>query len=100
MTLVNPLRKNQLTDKQQLYLAKITCFVIGILAIFPALRTNKQGSALLRLRFLYFDIGNSTFVAPFLLAVFGFRCKESIAVLNMMVGIFTIYSLTEAYAWY
>ena len=67
--LINPLRNNKLTDKQQLYLAKAACFIIGILSVFLALYARKHGNALLRLMFLYFDIGNPTFVAPFLLAV-------------------------------
>ena len=74
--IVNPLRKNKLTDKQQLYLAKVACFSIGIFSIFLALSASKYKNALFRLFLLAADIGNPTFVAPFLLAVFGFRCKE------------------------
>ena len=66
--LINPFRNNKLTDKQ-MYLAKAACFIIGILSVFLALYDRKHGNALLRLMFLYFDIGNPTFVAPFLLAV-------------------------------
>ena len=88
--IINPLRKNKLTDKQQLYIAKIACFLIGILSIFLALSASKYKNALFRLLLLAADISNPTFVAPFLLAVFGFRCKEKIAVLGMTVGIITI----------
>ena len=88
--LVNPLRKNKLTDKQQLYLAKITCFIIGILSISLTLFISKYSHALFRLLFLIMNIRNPIFVAPFFLAVFGFRCKEKIAVLGMIVGTITI----------
>ena len=88
--IVNPLCKNKLTDKQQLYLAKVTCFGIGILAILLALYAGKYRNALLRLMLLYFDIGNPVMAAPFFLAIFGFRCKEEIAVLGMVVGIATV----------
>ena len=88
--IINPLRKNKLTDKQQLYLAKVTCLSIGIFSILLTLSTSKYSDALLRLLFLSMDICNPVFVAPFLLAVFGFRCKEKIAVLGMVVGVITI----------
>lgn len=88
--IINPLRKDKLTDRQQLYVAKVACFIIGILATFPALSTSKYSDALLRLLFLIANISNPIFVAPFLLAVFGFRCKENVAVLGMVAGIITI----------
>ena len=88
--IVNPLRKHKLTDKQQLYLAKTACLIVGVFSISLALSASKYKDALLRLPLLAKGISNPTFVAPFLLAVFGFRCKESIAVLGMMVGIITI----------
>ena len=88
--IVKPLRKNRLTDKQQLYLAKVACFAIGIFSIFLSLSVSKYKDALFRLLFLAIDIGNPVMTAPFLLAVWGFRCKEKIAVLGMAVGIVTI----------
>ena len=88
--IINPLRKNKLTDKQQLYFAKIACFIIKIFSISLALSASKYKDALFRLLFLAVDISNPIFVAPFLLAVFGFRCKEKIAVLGIIVGVITI----------
>ena len=87
---VNPLCRNRLTDKQQLYLAKIACFVIGVFSIALALFTSKYKDALLRLLFLTLNIGNPICTAPFLLAIWGFRCKEKIAVLGMVVGVITM----------
>ena len=40
--------------------------------------------------FLYFEMSNPVMAAPFLLAIFGFRCKEEIAVLGMVVGVATV----------
>ena len=69
---VNPLRKHKLTDKQQLYLAKATCFIMGILAILLALYITKHSKTpLLRLMYLAMDISSPIFVAPFLLELFG-----------------------------
>ena len=88
--IINPLRKNKLSDKQQLYLTKIACFVIGIFSVALALSISKYKDALLRLLFLSMDIGNPIFVAPFLLAVWGFRCNAKTAVLGITAGAITI----------
>lgn len=64
--------------------------VIGLLAVLLALYARKYGDALLRLLFLYFDISKPVMIAPFLPDVWGFRCKESITALGIIVGMITI----------
>ena len=71
-------------------MAKTACLIIGICSISLALSTSKYKDALFCLLFLAVDISNPVFVTPFLLAVWGFRCKEKIAVLGMVVGVITI----------
>lgn len=88
--LIEPLRRKKTTDQQQLYLAKVTCFAIGILAILLALYTSRYKNALLRLFLLATDISNPTFIPPFLLAIWGFRCREKTAVWGMVAGVVTI----------
>ncbi|TSJ80566.1 MAG: HD domain-containing protein [Candidatus Cardinium sp.] len=81
-------RETKAADTHQLKIARWTTLVVGLLSMLLAFRCQD----LLELMYWGLDCAVPIIVAPFILAIFGFRGTSCTALIGMATGVFTILS--------